>query len=177
MTTTTVSANSTLYRIGGIAAIVGILIMFGGGAMPLLVAVGLLMTAAYYFALYRADPSVLNLVVTLMVAGGSIAMFLTGVGPTFPYGITMLAALYLPPMLVGFAANGQAGFPRGLAITGIVGGVFGILNGIVVTIGGGDYTNPNNPALTPFIYGTYVPAMLATLVWLVWGGIRMFRKA
>jgi hypothetical protein len=48
---------------------------------------------------------------------------------------------------------------------------------VVVAISGGDYTNPNNPALTPFIWATYIPSMLAILVWLVWGGIRLFRKA
>lgn len=176
MSTNTTSGNN-LYRVGGIAAILGFLIMFGYVVLPQFLAIGLLVMAVYYFALYRVAASGLNLSAVLLAAGGSIAMLFTGVGPTFGYGIAMLVAFFLPALFAGLTANGQAGFPRALAIAGIVGGVFGILNGIVVTIGGGDYTNPNNPALTPFIYGTYLPGAIATTVWLVWGGIRMFRKA
>ena len=176
MSTTTLSTNN-LYRVGGTAAILGILIMFGGGALPLLVAIGSLVTAVYYFALYRADSSMLNLVATVLGVGGAIFMFFIKIEPSNLYNIAMLAALFLPALLAGIAANGKAGFSRTLAIAGMVGGVFGILNFVVITIGGGDYTNPNNPALTPFIWATYIPAMLATLVWLVWGGIRLFRKA
>ncbi len=170
-------SNNDLNRIGGIAAIVGILIMFGGAALLLLVPVGLLVTAVYYFALYRSNSSALNLVATLLAAGGSIAMFFTGVGGASGYGLALLAALNLPPLLAGFAGYTKADLPRFLSIAGIIAGVFGVLNAVVVSIGGGDYANPNNPALTPFIYGTYLPAMLAVLTWLVWGGIRMFRKA
>lgn len=176
MSTTTVSINN-LNRIGGLAAIVGLLLMFGYAALPLLLGVGMLVMAVYYFALYRADSSVLNLVATLSAVGGSLALFVTGVAPHMAQNAAMFAAFFLPSLLAGLAANGQAGFPRALAIIGIVGGVFGVLNFIVVTLAGGDYTNPNNPALTPFVWATYIPTMLATLVWLVWGGIHMFRKA
>ena len=176
MSTTTLSTNN-LYRVGGLAAILGLLLMFGYTVLPMLMGIGLLVTAVFYFALYRAESSVLNLVATVSAAGGAIFMFFIKVEPSHPYNIALLAALFLPPLLAGLAVNGQAGFPRALAISGMVGGVFGILNFVVVTIGGGDYTNPNNLALTPFVWATYIPSMLAILVWLVWGGIRMFRKA
>ncbi len=176
MTTATASPNN-LYRVGGAAAMLGILIMFGAGVMPLLVGIGTLLTAVYYFALYRAESSVLNLVATVSATGGAIFMFLIKIEPSHLYNIAFLVSLCLPPLFAGLAFNGKAGFPRALAIAGMVGGVFGILNFVVVAIGGGDYTNPNNPALTPFIYGTYLPSMLAILVWTVWGGIRLFRKA
>ncbi len=176
MTTATASPNN-LYRVGGIAAILGFLIMFGAAALPALVGIGMLVMAAYYFALYRAESSVLNLIATLSAVGGAILAMFTAATPNHLYNVAFMAGLTLPPLFAGLAFNGKADFPRALAITGIVGGVFGLLNFVVAAIGGGDYTNPNNPALTPFIYGTYLPSMLAILVWLIWGGIRLFRKA
>jgi hypothetical protein len=176
MSTTTASTNN-LYRVGGVAAILGILIMFGATTLPLLVGIGFLVLAAYYFALYRADSSALNLIATLSTVGGGVLALFTAATPNHLYNVAFVTGLVLPPLFAGLAFNGKADFPRALAIAGIVGGVFGILNFVVAAIGGGDYTNPNNPALTPFIYGTYAPSMLAIMVWLVWGGIRLFRKA
>jgi hypothetical protein len=176
MTSTTVSTNN-LYRIGGLAAILGILITFGAAALPLLVGIGTLVTALYYFALYRADSSALNLIATLSAVGGAILALFTAAAPNHLYNLAFVIGLTLPPLFAGLAFSGKAGFPRALAIAGILAGVCGVLNFVVVAIGGGDYTNPNNPALTPLIYGFYIPSMLALLVWLLWGGIRMFRKA
>lgn len=176
MSTTTASPNN-LYRVGGAAAILGILIMFGAGVLPALVGIGALVTAAYYFALYRAESSALNLIATLSAVGGGVLALFTAATPNHLYNVAFTAILVLPPLFAGLAFNGKADFPRALAIAGIVGGVFGLLNAVVVAIGGGDYTKPNNPALTPFIYGTYLPSMLAVMVWTVWGGIRLFRKA
>ncbi|MBI5293552.1 MAG: hypothetical protein HY872_16880, partial [Chloroflexi bacterium] len=136
-----------------------------------------LVIAAYYFALYRAESSALNLIATLSTVGGAILALFTAATPNHLYNVAVLTGLALPPLLAGLAFNGKADFPRALAITGIVGGVFGLLNFMVVAIGGGDYTNMNNTALAPFIYVTYLPSMLAILVWLVWGGTRLFRKA
>lgn len=176
MSTNTTSTNN-LFRVSGLAAILGILVMFGATTLPVLVGIGILVIAAYYFALYRAESSALNLIATLSAIGGAILALFTAATPNHLYNVAFMAGLVLPPLLAGLAANGKAGFPRALAIAGIVAGVFGVLNFVVVAIGGGDYTNPNNPALTPLIYGTYIPSMLAVLVWLVWGGIRLFRKA
>jgi hypothetical protein len=176
MSTKTASAN-TLFRLGGIAAILGILFTLGYAVVPLLLGIGALVMAVYYFALYRGELSMLNLAATLSAAGGAILLLFIKIGPSQIYGIALAAAIFVPALLAGLAANGRAGFPRALAIAGILGGVFGLLNYVVVAIGGGDYTNPNSPALTPFIWATYIPAMLATLVWLVWGGIHLFRKA
>ena len=103
-------------------------------------------------------------------------MLLTNPEPSPQYNLALLAGPFLPALLAGLAANSQAGFPRALAIIGIVAGVAGLLNFLVVTIGGGDYTDPNNPALAPFIWATYLPAALGA-VWLVWEGVLLFRKA
>ncbi len=176
MSTTTLAPNN-MYRIGGAAAILGVLLMFGAGVLPPLVGIGMLVTAAYYFALYRVESSALNLIATLSAVGGAILALFTAAVPNHLYNIAFLTGLTLPPLFAGLAFNGKASFPRILAIAGIVAGVFGVLNFVVVAIGGGDYTNPNNPALTPLVYGAYIPSMLAVLVWVVWGGIRLFRKA
>ena len=170
-------SNNNLYRVGGAAAILGLLIMFGAAALPALVGIGFLVIAAYYFALYRAESSALNLIATLSTVGGAILALFTAATPNHLYNVAVLTGLALPPLLAGLAFNGKADFPRALAITGTVGGVFGLLNFVAVAIGGGDYTNMNNTALAPLIYVTYIPSMLAILVWLVWGGIRLFRKA
>jgi hypothetical protein len=179
MSTIAVSTNN-LYRAGGAAAIVGILLMFGAYALPILVGVSLLVMAVFYFTLYRllgAESPILSLAAVVLAAGGAILLFFIGTEPGLLSGTALLASFFLPALLAGIAANGKANFPRALAIVGIVGGVFGALNFVVVAIGGGDYTNPNNPALTPFIWATYILGSLATLVWLVWGGITLFRKA
>jgi hypothetical protein len=36
---------------------------------------------------------------------------------------------------------------------------------------------PGNPSLTTPSNLTYYPALVPVLVWLAWGGVRMFRKA
>lgn len=175
MTTTTVSTNNQS-RIGGLAAF-GILLMFGYAVWAPLAGMAFLVMAVYYFALARVESSALGLVATACAAGAGILLLFISLEPSHLYNVAVMVGLFLPPLLAGWTANGKAGFPRWLAIIGMAAGAFGLLNFVVVTLGGGNYMAPNNPALTPFIFGTYYPAALATLVWLAWGGLRMFRRA
>lgn len=47
---------------------------------------------------------------------------------------------------------------------------------IVTLIGGGNWAQPNNPALSPVIMATYYVGMLLTLIWLVWTGLALLRR-
>lgn len=176
-------SNNNLFRIGGIAIILGILLMFAGYAMPSLMWIGALFFAVFYYALFRffgdKSPS-LNLSGVVLGVGGSILWALTLFMNTTTgllYNFASLAAFFLAPLFFGLLVYRNANLPRALAIFGIVAGVFGFLNFVIVTIAGGDYMNPNNPALTPMILATYYVGMLAGIVWLIWSAIVLLRKA
>jgi hypothetical protein len=169
--------NQTLYRIGGAAAILGMLLLFAGYAVFLLSGIGVLLLAVYYFALYREHASGLKLAAVASTLIGGVMLLFIGFTPSVTYNIAMLLAFMLPPLLAGLAAREQADFPGMLAWAGIIGGALGILNAIINISGGGDWTNLGNPTLTTLSNLTYYPAFALVLVWLVWGGVRMFRKA
>ena len=175
-------SKNNLFRFGGIAVILGVVLMFASYALPALLAVGGLLLAVFYYALYRffgdKSPS-LNLSAVVLGVGGSILFVIallmnktTGI----VYNLAYLAAFSLAPLLFSLLVYRNANLPRMLAIFGILASVFGFLNFVVTTIGGGDYMNPNNPALTPLIDGTYYVGMLAALVWMIWSGIILLRK-
>ncbi len=170
--------TSSLYRIGGIAAILGIVLLFAGYAVPALLGIGVLLLALFYYALDKSlGSSPLGLAAVGSTVVGAIGLLFTGATPTVIFNIFMVLAFMLPPLLAGLAARGKAGFPRFLPFFGIVGGALGIVNAIVNIAGGGDYTNLSSPTLTLLSNLTYYPAFLLVLVWLVWGGIHLFRKA
>jgi hypothetical protein len=108
---------------------------------------------------------------------GAIGILLTGAEPTVIYNIFMLLGMMLPPLLAGLAYRGKADFPGWLALVGILTGILGTLNAIINISGGGDWTKLPNPTLTNLSNLTYYPAALLLLAWLVYGGIRLFRKA
>lgn len=171
--------NQTIFRTGGIAAILGILLLFGGYSIPALIAVGLLLMTFFYFALYKyvgAGSSTLGLAAIGSAVVGAIGLFFTGVNPSISYNIFMGLAFMLPALLGGLAAYGKVGFPRLLALSGIVGGALGILNGIINISGGGDWTNLPSPTLKLLSDLTYYPAFLLVLVWLVWTSILLLRS-
>jgi len=95
------------------------------------------------------------------------------------YNTGLSACMMLPPLLFGFLAyrQRQAGLPRVLAIIGVGAGVAGAINFIIVAIGGGDYTNPNNPDLAPLIDASWGVAALFALIWVVWTGVVLLRLA
>ncbi|MBM4460419.1 MAG: hypothetical protein FJ011_22105 [Chloroflexi bacterium] len=170
--------NASVNRIGGIAAILGILLLFGGYAIPALLGIGVLLLALFYYTLDKSlGSSPLGLAAVGSTVVGGIGLFFTGTDPSTPTNSFMVLAFMLPALLAGLAARGKAGFPRFLPIFGIVGGALGVVNAIVNISGGGDWTNLSSPTLTLLSNLTYYPAFLLVLVWLVWGGIRMFRKA
>ena len=176
-------SNNNLFRIGGIAIILGILLMIAGFAVPALLGVGALFFAVFYYALYRyfgdQSPS-LNLLAAILGVGGSIfyaVIAFLNITTGLLFNLATLVAFFLAPLVFGLLAYPTASLPRMLAIFATVAGVFGFLNFVIVTIGGGDYTNPNNPALNPMILGTYYVGMLAGVIWMVWSAIILFRKA
>lgn len=170
--------TSSLYRISGIAAILGSVLMFASEAIPVLLGIGMLLFGLFYYTLDKfLGSSPLGLAAAGSTLVGGIGLLFTGTTPTVIFNIFMVLAFMLPALLAGLAARGKAGFPRFLPIIGIAGGALGIVNAIVNIAGGGDWTNLSNPTLTLLSNLTYYPATLLVLVWLVWGGIRLFRKA
>ena len=173
-------SSNNLFRIGGIAGILSIPLVFAAGAVPVLFVIVPLLLAVFHFALYRffgdKSPS-LNLSAVVIGVGGSIflALVLFMNGADTLIGIGFAVAFILPPALFGLVAyqNGDAGFSRTLAIIGIVAGVFGILNAVVGAVGGG-WTNPNPH---PLVLPTYFVSVLAAVVWMIWSAIILFRKA
>ena len=169
-------SSNNLFRIGGIAAILGIVLMFAGDAIPVLVGIGLLLFGLFYYALDKfLGSSPLGLAAVGSTVVGAIGLIFTGTNPTVIFNIFMVLAFMLPALLAGLAARGKAGFPRFLPIIGIAGGALGIVNAVVNLAGGGDYTNLSSPTLTLLSNLTYYPASLLVAVWLVWGSILLLR--
>lgn len=168
----------SLNRIGGIAAFLGIVLLFTGYAIPVLLGIGLLLFGLFYYALDKSlGSSPLGLAAVGSTVVGAIGLLFTGTDPSTLFNIFMVLAFMLPALLAGLAAQGKAGFPRFLPIIGIAGGALGIVNAIVNIAGGGDWTNLSNPTLKLLSDLTYYPASLLVTAWLVWAGIRLFRKA
>lgn len=177
--------NQTFFRVGGIAVILAVLFSLGAYISPFLLAVGSVCMAIFVFALYlqfKPENSSFSLVSAIVGIAGALglAVFaaINGIQASSISGIFTWMTFFLPPLLFGYLGYrySQAGVPRLLAIIGLVGGIFGLLNFLVTWYAGGDYSNPNNPALAPLIMGTYYVGMLPTLVWMVWSGIVLLRK-
>ncbi|NPV75364.1 MAG: hypothetical protein HPY59_03210 [Anaerolineae bacterium] len=169
-----------LYRAGGLAALLGIVLLFAAYVVPALLAVGVLLFAVTYFALYRL-PGVglpaLNLAAVISTLLGAAGLLFTGSTPSVLFNVFMGLALMLPAFLAGLSAYRQTAFPRALPIIGIIAGALGMLNAVANISGGGDWTNLPNAMSKLFSDLTYYPATLLLLVWLVWGAFLLFRKA
>lgn len=177
-------SSQSLYRLGGLAAILGLILCFGSYALLGLLAGAVLMLAVFVVALYRLfrdKAPGLSLAALIVAIGGAVVAGMTVLVTGSQTGMLVAAgawAIYfLPPLVFGFLAyqHRSAGLPRGLAVCGLVGGVFGLINNSLVIIGGGDYANPSLPALAPLIGVTYLLATVPTLVWLVWAGLALLR--
>ena len=176
--------NQTLYRIGGIAGIFSLILSLGYYITPYSMALAGLAAIVFVFALYRlfsASSSALNLVGAILGIGGSVLLVIVvlmtgGANNTFT-NLAIWASYFTPPLFYGLLAiqNSHAGMSRTLGIIGLVGGISGLLNLILVLIGGGDWSNPSIPALSPVIMATYYIGMLLTLVWMVWASIVLLR--
>jgi hypothetical protein len=172
-------------RIGGAAAILGVVLSLGALAAPVLLAIGSLAIGVFIFALYRWFGSyapTLSLAAAVVGIVGAVVLAIISLPSGAPNNalsnVVTWAAWFLPPLVFGFLAyrNPATGMPRLLALIGIAGGILGLINLIVVLIGGGNWAEPNNPGLGPVIMISYYGGMLLTLVWLVWTGILMFRS-
>jgi hypothetical protein len=168
--------NQSIIRYGGIAAILGIVLIFVAAVVPVLFAIGVLLTAVFYYALYKfTGSSALGLAAVGSAVVGAIGIFFTGLTPSISVNIFMVLGFMLPALLGGLAANGKEGFSRIPALIGIVGGALGVVNAIVNISGGGDWTNLSNPTLQLLSNVTYYPASLLVTIWLVWAGILLLR--
>lgn len=179
--------NISISRIGGIAAILSIVLSVGAMAAPILLAPGSLLLIVFVIALHRlfnTRAGMLSLAAAVVaIAGAAVLMALTvasgsaGVPNNALSNLATWVAWFLPPLAFGYLGyrHPDAGFSRVLSIIGIVGGLFGLLNLIVVLIGGGSWAEPNDPALGPIIMITYYGGMLFTLAWMVWAGIVLLR--
>ncbi len=169
--------NASLYRISGIAVLLGIVLMFASEAIPVLLGISMLLFGLFYYTLDKfLGSSPLGLAAAGSTVIGGIGLLFIGTTPTVIFNIFMVLAFMLPALLAGLAARGKAGFPSVLPIIGIIGGVLGIVNAIVNISGGGDYTNLPSPTLTLLSNLTYYSATLLVLVWLVWGGVLLLRS-
>jgi len=177
-------ASSSLFRIGGIAGILSIVLIIGYAVWPPLLAVGALVLAVFIFALYRLfspGSPMLSLVGAAVGIGGAVILavmlLIRGDQNAAPQNLALWASMFFPPLVFGLAAWQQpkVGMPRPLAIIGLVGGVFGLVNLLLTLAGGGNWSQPNNPALAMPIMLAYYVATLATLVWMVWTGIILVR--
>jgi hypothetical protein len=177
--------NKMVFRLGGIAAFLVVILSLAYYVLPVLFAVAALCLAVFVFALFRAFSSInssLNMAAAILGIGGGIGLAIATVLMNYQTGLVASVltwlAFFSPPLLYGFLAyqNPQAGFSRILAILGILGGLFGLLNLVVVMIGGGDWANPSNPSMGTAINLTYYPGLLLALVWLVWSGLILLRK-
>jgi hypothetical protein len=168
--------NPSLFRIGGIAAILGIVLIFASEAIPVLLGIGLLLTAVFYFAVHKSHgSSTLGLAAAGSAVVGAIGLLINGTDPSTIVNVLMVLGYMLPAVLAGLAVRGKPGFPRTLPIIAVVGGALGIVNAIVNIAGGGDWTNLSNPTLQLLSNLTYYAAALLVVVWLVWTGILLLR--
>jgi hypothetical protein len=147
--------------------------------------IGALVGTLFVFALYRlfnSESPAVSLAGAVLGIGGALLLavlvVLNGAQNNSIQNLVLWAAFMSPPLFFGWLAyrHPDAGIPRALALIGLVGGVFGLLNLIVTLIAGGDWSNPNNPALSPVILGTYYLGMLPTLVWMLWSGIVLLKR-
>ena len=169
-------SEKNLYRFGGIAAIVGTLLTFGTEAAPILLGLGVLVLAGFYFALYRLNGSQLNLIALVSTLVGAVAFLIVGVNPSALFNVLLILAMWLPALLAGLAAKQSDDFPRIWPYFGIAAGLLGMLNALVNISGGGNYESLTSPLLKTLSELTYFPATLAALVWWIWGGVIMLRK-
>jgi hypothetical protein len=193
-------SNQSIYRTGGIAAILGIVLLILSvvttGTMVttpgeitflsrllLVLAVVTFVVAAYaLYLLFRPYAKGLSLTAVVLSGLGwvfvAISMLFMNMQPLMLYNLGFVACLFAPPLLFGYLAlrYRQAGLPRSLAIVGLVAGVAGVINYILVTLGGSDWANPSNPALLPFINIAYFVGVLFLLVWLVWSAVFLLRR-
>lgn len=180
-------SDNNLARYGGIAGILALIVAFSVAVLPsftdalLLVALVLLAVMTFsLYRIYRSQEPTLSLIGLVVGIGAPVVLLVSMLISSKPgnfSGLVMGASFFAMTFCFGLAAYRQKSqdVPRLLAILGIVAGVAGLVNFVLVLVGGGDYANPNNPALSPLIMGSYLLAALLALIWIVWTGVNLIR--
>ncbi|MBM3127714.1 MAG: hypothetical protein FJ009_03665 [Chloroflexi bacterium] len=163
----------------------GLALSFLYYVIPAAFALGALAIAIFVFALYRlfhAESPALSLVGAVVGIGGGVILaalvLLVGSQNNAIQNLAIWASFFAPSLFFGWLAyqHSKVGMARPLALSGLVGGLGGLVNIIVTLIGGGSWEKPNNPALSPVIMGSYYIGMLLTMVWMVWSSIVLLRR-
>lgn len=190
--------NTNLFRLGGIAAFLSIALIvvdtvITGVVSPANVplssrllnsAAALILIPMLYalYVIYRDQAPTLGWVAWFEYLGAValyvICLLALNLRPLALYNFAFAAVNMLPSLLFGMlmVQQPQSGMPRGLGILGIVAGVFGIVRYVLLTLGGGDWTNLSNPALQPVIFFSYIGWVLLGIIWLIWTGVLLLRR-
>ena len=189
--------KTNLFRLGGIAAFLSIALIVAdtvitGVISPanvplssrLLNSAAALILIPMLYALYvihRDQAPTLGRVAWFEYLGAValyvICLLALNLRPLALYNFAFTAVNMIPSLLFGIlmARQPQSGMPRALGILGIVAGILGIVRYILVTLGGGDWTDLSNPALQPIIFFSYIGWIFLSVVWLIWAGVLMLR--
>lgn len=190
--------KTNLFRLGGIAAFLSIALIVAdtvitGVISPanvplssrLLNSAAALILIPMLYALYvihRDQAPTLGRVAWFEYLGAValyvICLLALNLRPLALYNFAFTAVNMIPSLLFGIlmARQPQSGMPRALGILGIVAGILGIVRYILVTLGGGDWTNLSNPALQPIIFFSYIGWIFLSVIWLIWAGILLLRR-
>lgn len=177
-------SNKSIYRFGGICGIVAVVATLAlyfttdpSGNRSLMTHVlswiiGLASIALFYAAYLRCRESAPLFSLLALIAGiGGNLLFLFGTfSPSFysigDFGETLVLMAACP--LFGIAFFQTQGISRVLAVIGILTGVAGLANTLVLNMDGGSWSAPNDPANLPAIMGTYLAFVLGYVIWLGW---------
>jgi len=190
--------NKNLLRVGGISAFIGLAftladILFTGvtspNAVPLAskllnsaAALSLIPFAYALYTLYRGQGPTLSKIglaeVVLAAALFILCMVFLNLQPLALYNFAFTAIYIVPGLIFGILAyqHPHPGMSRLLGVIGIASGLVGLVRFVILTLGGGDWTNLNNPALAPSIMVSYITWIVLGLIWWVWMGIALVRR-
>jgi hypothetical protein len=177
-------STKSIYRFGGILGIVVVVATFvlyfttdPSGNRSLMThllswIIGLGSLVLFYAAYLRCRESapLFSLLALLAGVAGNLLFLFGTFSPSF-YGIgdfgEMLVLMLACP-LFGIAYFQTQGISRILAVIGILTGVAGLANSLVINMDSGSWSAPNDPANLPAIMGTYLTFVLGYVIWVGW---------
>jgi hypothetical protein len=191
-------SNQSIFRLGGITTFVSIALIVvdtvvTGVASPanvplssrLLNSASVIVLIPLFYALYailREDAPAFSRVAWFEYLGAAvlivISLLVLNLRPLALYNFAFFAVNMAASLLFGILIiqQPQSGMPRTLGILGIVAGILGTIRYVILSLGGGDWTNLSNPSLQPLIFFSYIGWMVLGVVWLVWTGIHLLRR-